>query len=410
MIFKYALKEWKLYWRINSIVFFQMIFTFYIISFCVSAAGSELEFYHGASRYDGSAGYYFQTVFPEWPDQIHLLRDSTELKHFLKNAEVYGYSDVDNQGIEIGKSFISADIRAYDEEIIQRFKPQISEGKWLDKKEHRTDGINAVISENRYGIETGDIIPAKIIVYDEQGEGVVLRVPVNIIGVLNEKAELYGASLSNRDDINYKNCYEKSPAKSDEKPMLLISREKLLSGVKQQGISQVSMYLTGSCFVIYHEDISKEEKEHNQSYIKNYCDVVIMEALDIMSHNNRVYLEEKMLQLSPVLIGAMIFIMLSQISIRAIVTNLQKHNYKIYQFCGMSKRQCCFINLLCNVLLTAAAWLAAFVIMLLIKMLPLPDLDFAIVNEYQIEACIAVMVVNSAISSILPVFTICKMH
>lgn len=409
MIFKYALKEWKMYRRINLIVFFQLIFTFFIISLCTSAVVPELRLFHGISSCYGKSGYYLQTVFPECPDQMHLLQDSTELKHFLKNAEVCGYSNVDNQGIEAGESNLSVDIRAYDETIVRDFKPQIKNGKWIDKKELSPDGINAVISENRYGIETGDIIHVKIIVYDAQRNGAIFNIPVTVTGVLKESSEIYGASLSSRNGINYKNCYEKSAAKSDGNPVLLISREKLLSKAQQQGISQVCMYLTGSCFVMYHENISDKEKEYNQSYIKDYCDVVIMEELGVMSHNNRICLEEKLLQLSPVTIGAMIFTMLSQISIRAIVTNLQMHNYKLYQLCGMRKRQCCYINLLSNMLLTGAAWLMAFVIMLLFKMAALPDLNFAVVNRYQIGACIVVMMINTAVSSILPMITICKM-
>lgn len=408
MIFKYALKEWKLYWRINGVIFFQLFFTFFIVVLCTTSVIIELKYYWGVSSFCEKDGYYIQSALFTYPDQMHIIRDSTELKQYLKNAEVYGSSDIQNSGFDLGERSVPVNIRAYDDTIIRQFQPRIKDGNWIMKSEKSSKELHAVITKNRYGIRTGDVIYAQIVVNDSQNTVNVIRLPIRIAGVLDDGMDFWGESLPQRDDINYKSCYQKFYMEEADAPIILISKETLLSLVENGMGYRVSMSLTGSCFVTYHEDIAEAEKEYNLSYIKDNCDVIVMEELGTMSHNNRMYLGEKLLQLSPVLSGALLFTLLSQISIRAIVTNLQLNNYSIYQLCGISKKQCCFINILSNTLLMVTALILASIVIFFVKRLPVQDLDLAVVNGYQIAVCSVVMAVNVAISSILPMITICR--
>ena len=57
---------------------------------------------------------------------------------------------------------------AYDDQLIENFKPELSSGEWLDKYSSEDEIIDIVVSENPYGWKEGNQITLGY--YDANGE------------------------------------------------------------------------------------------------------------------------------------------------------------------------------------------------------------------------------------------------
>lgn len=402
MILKYTIKELRTYRKMNLIIFIQTAATFFICFLCISTVTSELRYFIKFNHYFKQEGYYVSSWSTTTPDHTYLIKDSEELESQLKSAYVLGYSQVDTIGCEKEDSVYRVSAMAYDDAIINNFTPKLSKGVWINKANKSSDELEAVISVNPYGFMEGDTVTMDIIVYDGSLTGEIVKVPVNITGVLEDGAEVFGSSVSGADDNDYRNCYQRFYGESMEYPVLLFSKNDLKSLIKAKSDGTIAMNLSGSYIITYDSGIGDAEREFNLSYIKNFSDIVLMEPLDIMHHNNYKYFYNKILQLMPILIGLAIFTLLSQISIRAITVKLQLKNYTIFNICGLSKKKCGYVNFMGTAILSMAAFFVNLGIVFSLKSLPLFDSILIDIGFWQIAACMLIITINLGLSSILP--------
>lgn len=402
MIAKYALKELQIYWKMNLIIFIQLIATFFICFLCVSAVTSELQYFLKFNSHFEQEGYYMQSAFIMKPDYIYPVKDSEELKGHLKAANVLGYSQVDTLGYEKEQDVFLFETRAYDEDIIKKYKPKMGVGHWIDQSDSQYGALEAVISENDYGINSGDTITMNVLVGDGTSKAETIKVPVKIVGILEDETEIFGRSISGADDIDYRDCYQQFIVKYANYPILLISKNNLKSVVKNETDYPISMYITGTSLITYDDNITDSQREHNLSYIKDNSDVILMESLTTMKHNNDKYFLSKVIKLLPVLFGVTIFTIINQISIRAITVKMQLRNYTIFNICGLSKRMCSLINFLSAVILSVGAFLVNLGAVFLLKWLPVSDGIVIEITFWQIIACAFILIIDLGLSSILP--------
>lgn len=162
------------------------------------------------------------------------------------------------------------------------------------------------------------------------------------------------------------------------------------------------MYITGTSLITYDDNITDGQREHNLSYIKDNSDVILMESLTTMKHNNDKYFLSKVIKLLPVLFGVTIFTIINQISIRAITVKMQLRNYIIFNICGLSKKMCSLINFLSAVILSVGAFLVNLGAVFLLKWLPVSDGIVIEITFWQIIACAFILIIDLGLSSILP--------
>ena len=78
MIVKYALKELQIYWKMNVIIFIQLVITFVICFLSVSTITSELKYFSKFNSYFGQEGYYILSGITLEPELIYPIKESSE--------------------------------------------------------------------------------------------------------------------------------------------------------------------------------------------------------------------------------------------------------------------------------------------------------------------------------------------
>jgi len=402
MIVKYALKELQIYWKMNVIIFIQLVITFVICFLSVSTITSELKYFSKFNSYFGQEGYYIQSFITFDPERIYLIKDSDELQSYLRSASVIGYSQVENARCEKDEIAYHFEVRAYDEDVIKRYTPSLAGGCWLNRTKNDSGILEAVISENHFDIDIGDTIT--INVYADNGtlSGEIIRVPAKIIGKLADGKDFYGESISGADKMDYRLCYQQYYLEHADNPILLISKNDLLSVAAQETDYEIPLCLTGSSFIVYDKDISDNEREYNLSYIRANSVVGLMESLEVMRHNNFEYFVGKILQYLPALFGFIIFTILNQISIRAITAKMQLRNYAIFNVCGMTKKECILVSLVSAGILSFLAFLFSLGGVFAFKTVPVSQNLVLDISYWQMLCCFTMIFIDLLLSSILP--------
>lgn len=351
----------------NIFVILQMTIVFSILIVIVSAIKSKTDDYTLVKDLIDNEGYVCSGYFLKEPGVTFASTD--EIKEKLK-----GVNDIHtiNFGPLLGDYKALGNVSGfhpliYDDYLLNLYKPVLSSGKWLNEIEENADMPCAVITDNPYGITTGDIITADTM----SGMKSVL-----IVGVIADGEKFISLNTRNQSKTpyynimtyNHFNSYNdqlKNEGYSNEE----IVREVIAMGYESNDIIYNQPYilfcdtsydlLDEQCimstllFIEYNEDITKQEKLFNQKFLLQELNLLSFAVSNSdMNDNSIAVIKKELYSLLPIAIAGFMLVILGSVSINAINFRKRLCDFSVLYICGSRKIRFVIYNILYNTILT----------------------------------------------------------
>ena len=328
-------------------------------------------------------------------DKVYdVIEDTNELMSYLHGPEkivachhLSAYAEVNDQICDIqGLS--------YDDEIIDRYEPELEYGRWIST-DKEADMIEAVVSENDYGWNVGDII--QIVMLNTETS---VKRDVKIVGILKENTKIPGLFSARIGTDTYNLFYYPYSYEYEGKPLLLFSYSQLagLENAPLQGIYQSNL-------IRYDDSVSAEEIEQDQRLMST-MGCVFSTDLKELDKNSKDYLHRHIYDLLPIIIVLLILVVVSSISSSALSTRKRLRDYAIYYVTGLQWRQCILINLLQSVIIIISAFILSIVCVAVLRYTNLSDMFYISWNKYILFSFAGITVFYIIISMIMPLIMI----
>lgn len=267
---------------------------------------------------------------------------------------------------------------SYNDEIIRRFKPKLSAGRWLEES-GKAERLECVVSANDMGWEVGSGITL-----DLGGK----RFEAAVVGVLEESARLPGgfAEHSRADDFNiFFNPYN---SEIEEKPLLVFSSEYL------EKLGAVQSLFSG-CIITYPDGVSDEQLSADQRTLAGFgCAYSV--TLRELDENSRLYLFRHVYDMLPVVVVILVMTFVSQLCSAALTARTRLRDYAVFCICGMRRKQAVMIELIRCAELSAVS----LVMSLTAAFAASEFLSVSISFSIQSLVCVAAMIVSFLIVSL----------
>lgn len=293
---------------------------------------------------------------------------------------------------------------SYDDEIINRFSPELQEGRWLNVTSNPTE-VEVVVSENDYGWNVGDTIELSALNFPDS-------IPFNakIVGKLKNNAKMVGGLWAYRGSVDFNDFYYPFDFEIEQVPILLFSYSSLKNlntGLERESFYDVPQAIMYSAILTFSDDTSKEEIEQKQQQLSSYGNVVSFSLTEI-KENSMHYLYEQMQNLFPIIVVLFILVAVSSISSSALSTRRRLKDYAVYYMNGLQWKHCTVINFIQSALISILSVLVAFGVLFNIQFTTFQD-DLKIIwNPYLFASMGGLVVLYLIISMIMPMIIIGK--
>lgn len=254
-------------------------------------------------------------------------------------------------------------VMIYDNAIIERYQPELSDGRWLrvtnDKKR-----VEAVVSQNSYNWKVGDIIT---IVSNNHPEFVEFE--VEIVGVLNEGTRIVGNFGLPSEKTDYNSFYTPFSYAIEQIPLLIFSHD-ALANLSNSETSQLACAVPQAVrygSLIRFKDTTDTNSINSAMEQLNHYGITISENMAVVKENSMQYLMQQIKKLLPTIIIALLLVVVSTISSSALSTKKNMRNYVIFTINGLPWRRCILINLLQSLMVLIASWLFSFICLYVIN-------------------------------------------
>lgn len=288
-------------------------------------------------------------------------------------------------------------VYSYDDEIISRFSPDLSKGRWISPN---SDEIEAVVSENSW-FKTGEKITLSL--GSNIGNGVIefREYTIRIVGELKSDTEVFlcGRSFANP---SYKNAFYPYSLRTEGVPLMLLS----YSSLERYG-NEIYQPIYEFAIIKYDDNASEESMKKDRETLMQNGSIAFF-SLQEMDENSKSYLSEQLYTLLPILIVLMIMTMVSCISSSAITTRKRLRDYANYCLVGLTRGKCILINLIQSLIIASAALIAAKLCIEIIRFTTLSEIFVVIDCSWLIVAELAVIAIVVCTSLIMPVIMLCS--
>lgn len=391
MFIRLAYRQMEQERKLNWLVVFQQIVVFILCICCVSVLLSETKYLSGFWKYLKPKGVYVQCDGIVDEDTMKMVQNSSWLEKRMNKAHsICCYSVVgEGKNKKNGEAF-QMEGRAYDQEIINAYEPEMLEGKWLDKIPEESERLHVVISENTLGLKTGD----NICIYgDETGN----PIEAVIVGVIKNQEKIFGYSCIGETDNDYRMFYEMRDIETEKKPIVLMEHDELEAYISEHHNSAQPV-INNSIIFIYDKNITSAEIEENKRFLAEECEVNIIQGLNVIKKNSSDYLWSRLAVVFPVFICVVILTILTQITISVIIGKRNLRYFIIYRLCGAEKRGVAKITLIQSMAVTGKAIVIALFIVYIFQISGRMDVTIIRLGMLQLLACIFIGVVQILIS------------
>ena len=271
----------------------------------------------------------------------------------------------------------------YDKELIKIMDPAIKEGRWL--KVNDSDEIEAVISQNYYGLKAGDIIDMVPYSTGEPDQ----TVPVRIVGVLEENADIIKMNYS-PDMVDYHNFSFNLKERFDI-PLLIMQQEDFGRLSKEWPQLREVLWPTGLLFIQYDENITDGQLESNDKFIENNIQIAIKEPLATVREKSIQYVKGQLGETLPVFLVFLIMTVMSTICVSVLEVKQHIRNLYIYRIVGIDKAGCFRIQLLVNIIILCETILITALACAVLKKFG-TDIIFLEFGLWQLIICISIII------------------
>lgn len=405
MIIKFAMKELKLRWKMNLLVLIQLTAVFTTCIICVSMIAWQLQFYTGFEKYLKQDGLLVDGADFINPVNGVPFTDSEAIEQYLKSAHVVTtyLSEVSYHVEDYPLTFHT---NAMDTAIIDNYRPELTTGRWLKETDYQTDLIEAVITTNKYGLKTGDEMKAWNTYGDSLSpSGERKEITVRIVGELALGALFFGSSAPPEQELDYRVFFQTADL---DMPYLFVQKTDMDAAFKQINSLEGLMMQEGTAFVMYNQDITKEERVFNEAYLR-LSPIAALEKLSTINQNSRIFLKKQLLQYLPLMLGLFLLTLTSEITTRTISAKLELRNYAVYRLCGLGMKQCCLISLTSAAIVAVSALLISVGGISLAFVFNLSNHTVIKIGYWQLLFCLLILLLDISCTSLLPRCIISKM-
>ncbi len=321
------------------------------------------------------------------------------MKKVIPNAKIYNtciggfYIESDNKQI---------DTITYCEELIDRYSPELSEGIWLseNKDSYADTGLMPVVvdAKCRYNIGEIVIIPDYEKNWDENGQPTETGdIKLKIIGRLKDNVPVVSYPDYVNAPVDYRNIYGVLHSEFEDNDFMLMRTEDMHSFTGRY------TPLIGNQFVIC-DEMSDAEYEQVGRIISDElgCTYTPFNRLNFASLE---YIYSQMNTLFPIALCIFILTVISSVSISAIHTKRQLHNYAIFYICGAKWRSCALLSLKAS-LMTCGASTVIMAVFLIVGRLTFMKETIITFGVTAFLVCLGVTILYLALSMIMPLVII----
>lgn len=318
-----------------------------------------------------------------------------EIMSSLKKASGYSYTAFESVYVS-GLYNIGFQMIGFDKQLAQ-YKPAMKEGVWYT--DYTDDGYPVVVTENEYGIKTGDVFDLYLM--DDNGDITINVVTVTVCGVMRNGEGYYsGSSYVYPGDINayYKVFDSDTNFWDKDTPLMFFALEnmqELKFGNVDRGV-----------FIEYDDSITEEEKEYNEDVLTSFnC---VTNSYEEMRESSMATIMEKLMEVIPIAIGLLFFITVNIICNSSMDTNKNLWEYAVYFMTGMRWGNIIVMKILEGIITGVFGLAMMFLLSQTIIATILPEGFLFSMGTYQWGFCALVIVYEIVVSVIVPVFVIKK--
>ena len=385
----------------NVIGFIQLVAVFLITTVMVSAIGIRYRSYEAVESFLSSKGFYakfsgldgakkpgsglFENMFYSVGDlNAYIKANSVVAVH---GAIVVNY--LEKPDVQVS----NPTILFYDDELLKRCKPVLKSGQWISEN---ADKLEIVVAEHdRLNWKVGDTYSFEIV------QARTSRViEAEIVGIVEDSADIFGYSRYPREQRGdtFRFLYDTHRSynlESPDRPTIISSSEALA-----RLYPEVEAHIT-SAFFIFDDDTPNEFiKEKSKQAGQFNADIV--DNLNDLNENSKVYLREEILTLMPVIVILLILLVISAISVSAIAARRRLKDYAKYYVLGLQWKQCALVSLFQALITVVAALIVSAATLYVIGFTPLSDVITVIIDMRLIFALIGVLLLYLVFSMIMP--------
>lgn len=389
MIFRLGVKEFIRNIGLNLLIILQLAATLALSIFLTSTVEYRLAHYLPFKEELSSKGLYVHYNGMDY--NYAPITDKNKIISGLENVkEITATYSSDFMNKAEDKDIYK--VTAYDEKIFTSFKPRLQSGKWLDKREE-DDYLPAVITHTGRDIKTGDVLVLEG--YNNKNEDVDVK--VKIIGTLHDGAKVFSQHEHSAYD-NYLDLYMNYNHEQELTPTLFVA-------VDDMDRLDIGYTVFGKGFITFDDSITDLELKTNSSKVSEYCLAFPIDEVNARSISHITY---QLYLLLPIIIGVLMLVIVSTLSINAINTSKQMRNYAIYYMCGSQWGSCSLISLVSYLIVAAFSFVLSWTVILGLSISGILDKTSLRLGIYQILACLVIILIGLCTSVLTPYLMIRK--
>lgn len=288
-----------------------------------SMGSSMLAYEYGKASfvktYEGEDGVFFETSNVEYSIfqgtasgfegvEEAVTMGSLNTAYEFENTQ-YGF--MDNEPVTL---------LGYSRELIQHFRPLLSDGQWLDEHLQAPEGtIPVVITEDLSGLKVGDEISCW---------GLEQR--FFIVGIIRDGSEIFwngdNYNITNKD---YSAFYE-SVYKEVYEGFYMLALD---TDLENADIQLTDGFKT---IVVYRDDITREEREQNIAFMNQSGHYTVLSEF---AANSREHFAQLLRAYAPTMLIVLLVVFISLFTVAVINYRSSLSALAVYYAVGMSKRQ-----------------------------------------------------------------------
>lgn len=409
ILFKTAWNDFKKNIIMNIFIIVQVTVCLVLTAVMVSTISIRSQYYTPFKDLLTSNGIFLKfTSFPNY-DQTQMnifdfLDNDAILKECPDADNVYSCYNLFGQidSFDPGESHM---FQTYDDAWIERYQPEMTEGKWLSDSVS-SDQIEVVVSENDYGIDVGDEISFTAYNFPES---VVFT--GKVVGKFKDNAKIIGWHLYNygSTDMNFNNLYYPFNHQIEGQIAVLASHtaiQNIGKDVKLQfDVDPAVQPIWSNVIITYPDDVSKEQIELDKNKLLQYGYANAV-SLDEMDRNSKDYIMKEANMFLPIIVLLLVLAAVSVISSSALIARKSLNNYALYYVCGLQWKHCSVVNLLHSLISTVTSVILGLAVLIMIP--HFTDSVQIIWSKYIVLSFTALILLQLMISMIMPMIIIGK--
>ena len=402
---KYGYLEFIKYLKLNLIIAIELTALIIMSIFTVSTLNSQLRFYKPLKDELTETGIYLNAYMMSYQvsDENRIINDEDLIKRV---PEVKNIESLNQFSLDINEARFEG--KAYSKKIIDSFEPYLEEGVWFTDAKKEDGVLNVVVSYNIKNVDVGNEYEGT---YTDIATNEYKTVKVKVVGKVRNGTSIFERAQGK--DFSKVSAYDFFPSYVVQD--YVITDE---SGEKQEITNRfviacqedleeigVQQHYHHTVFLNFDKNISKERLSEIKETLKVSGDVYDTEP---MKENTYKMIRSKIVFLLPIIIGVLLFVIVTTICMSAINAKKQLRSYGIYYTCGSRWRQCILISAFSSLITEVIACILSALVLVLAQSFGLLEETVIELGLWQVVACVAVLVLNLITSVIMPIIIIGK--